>query len=315
MPFFGLRIDTLGQTSPASENRLPDGQHDHHFHLTNASGERRTRYVIALTGVMMVVEIAVGLITRSMALLADGWHMGTHVAALSITVFAYWYARRHADNPRFTFGTGKVGSLGGFASAIFLVVVAAFMAIESTERLFSPLAIRFDEAIVVALIGLAINIVSALLLKNDHEHGHHHDHNLRAAYIHVIADALTSLTAIIALFTGKYLGWVWMDPAMGLVGSLVIARWSYGLLRDTSKVLLDCEASEEVASSMRQVIETDRENRITDLHIWRLGTHHLSAIISIVTPRPRPVDYYKHCLRDIDDLAHVTVEVITERET
>lgn len=286
-------------------------RHDHHYHFPHSSGEQRTRCVIALTGVMMVVEVTAGLITNSMALLADGWHMSTHVAALGLAAFAYGYARRHADDPRFTFGTGKVGTLGGFASAIFLAVVAVFMAVESAERLISPLAISFDEAILVAVIGLVVNLASVLLLKDDHSHSHHHDHNLKAAYIHVLADALTSLTAIVALLTGKYLGWIWMDPIMGMVGSLVIARWSYGLLRDTSKVLLDCEASGEAAAAVCRVIETeDRESRITDLHIWRLGGPHLCAIVSIATPRPRSVGHYKRLLGDIDDLTHVTVEVV-----
>ncbi|KPK26428.1 MAG: cation transporter, partial [Desulfobacterales bacterium SG8_35_2] len=221
-------------------------QHPHSFRLDNPQGERRTWLVIIITVTMMIIEIGAGYLFGSMALLADGWHMGTHAAALSITIFAYSYARRHADNPQYTFSTGKVGVLGGFASAVVLVVIALLMAGESVKRLYSPVSIQFNEAIGVAVAGLAVNLVCAYLLhlKHDHDHhhgSHHHDHNLRAAYLHVLADALTSLLAIFALLTGKHFGWVRMDPVMGLVGAVVITRWSYSLLSDTSKVLLDSE--------------------------------------------------------------------------
>ena len=302
-------------------------QHSHYFHQPYSSAERRTWYVILLTGVMMVVEIAAGLVTNSMALLADGLHMSTHLAALSITVFAYWYARRHADDARFTFGTGKVGTLGGFASAVFLASVALFMVAESIGRLLTPLQIRFDEAIVVACIGLAVNLISAVLLhqhsSHHHHHGQHHhhgdydhhkgnvheDHNLKGAYLHVIADAFTSLTAIVALFAGKLFGWVWMDPVMGIVGSLVIARWSYGLLRSSATILIDGQAHDHAVGHIREAIETDPETRIADLHVWRVGTGHLAVIVSVVTANPRSCDYYKDLLADIHDLSHVTVEV------
>jgi cation diffusion facilitator family transporter len=235
------------------EHTLDRWQHHHTFGTDERKGaERRTWWVIGLTATMMTVEIAAGMIFGSMALLADGWHMGTHAAALGITVFAYVYARRHADNPRYSFGTGKVGALGGFASAVGLAVVALLVFGESVVRVASPVAIRFDEAIAVAVIGLVVNLASAFILRDHHEHGHgagehdehhhdHHDHNLRGAYLHVMADAMTSVLAIVALIAGRQLGWVWMDPAMGIVGSIVIARWSYGLLRDTSGVLLDAE--------------------------------------------------------------------------
>src|SRR5262245_13500969 len=219
-------------------------QHHHSFGTElRTGGERRTRWVIGLTLTMMALEIAAGTAFGSMALLADGWHMGTHAAALGVAAFAYAYARRHAGDSRYSFGTGKVGALGGFASATGLAVAALLIFAESAERLASPVSIRFDEAIAVACLGLAVNVACALLLREDHGEvgfaGHaHHDHNLRGAYLHVLADALTSGLAIAALTAGKLLGWSWMDPIMGLVGSLVIARWSYALLKDTSRVLL-----------------------------------------------------------------------------
>ncbi len=276
-----------------------------------------THRVILLTAVTMVVEVVVGMMTNSMALLADGWHMGTHAAALGITAFAYAYARRHKDDPRYTFGTGKVGVLGGFTSAVVLGVVALLVAIESIQRLYEPLTIRFNEALAVAALGLVVNVVSAWLLK-DHHHEtedlgghvhHHHDHNLRGAYLHVMADALTSVLAIVALIAGKSLGWVWMDPAMGIVGSLLIARWSWGLIRDTGDILLDGAVDPEKIQSIREAIESDTDNCVSDLHIWRVGPHHLAAVISVVTHTPNPPEYYKVLLEGHGELAHVTVEV------
>ena len=303
-------------------------QHEHYFSLDAREGERRTRFVVILTAVMMVVEVAAGLLSGSMALLADGWHMGTHVAALSIAVFAYRYARRHADNPQFSFGTGKVGALGGFASAVALAVVALLMGMESVGRLLSPVVIHFDEAIFVAVIGLAVNLVSAQVLHGGaghHEHGahhhddheddhddhheHHHDHNLRAAYMHVLADALTSVLAIVALVAGKLLGWVWMDAVMGLVGAALISRWSYGLVRETSGILLDESPDEAVLGQIREAIESDRDNQIADLHLWRLGPKDFGAIISLVTHHPRDPQHYKTLLSHVPHLGHLTVEV------
>ena len=297
------------------EHSVPRWQHSHYFHQPYGSGERRTRYVVLLTGVMMVVEVVAGLMTNSMALLADGLHMSTHLAALSITLFAYRYARRHADDDRFTFGTGKVGTLGGFASAVFLASVALFMAAESIGRLFSPLPIQFDEAIVVACIGLFVNLLSAVLLRqHDHHHGDHthlhEDHNLRGAYLHVVADAVTSVAAIIALFTGKLLGWVWMDPLMGVVGSLVIARWSYGLVRSSASILLDGQFHSHAATHIREAVESEPGTRIADLHVWRVGAGHLAVILSVVTDNPRPPEFYKGLLSEVHSLSHVTVEVI-----
>jgi cation diffusion facilitator family transporter len=293
-------------------------QHDHRFHLDHGHGERSTRRVIALTLIMMVVEIGAGWVFGSMALLADGWHMGTHAVALGITAVAYYVARRHADNPRFTFGTGKVGDLGGFASAILLAAVALFMAVESVQRLVSPHLIRFNEAIAVAVVGLMVNVLSAFWLQDrpghDHDHGHadkgHRDSNLRAAYLHVLADALTSVLAIIALLAGKTFGWVWMDPLMGMVGAVIITKWAYGLVMDTGRVLLDRAVHPEFVSRIVQSIEAESDNRVSDIHVWRVGAHSLSVILSVVTHHPRPPEHYKNLLADFEEVEHVTVEVI-----
>jgi cation diffusion facilitator family transporter len=260
----------------------------------------------------MSVEILGGSIFGSMALLADGWHMGTHAAALGITAFAYAYARRHANDPRYTFGTGKVGVLGGFTSAVVLAVIALMMLWVSAKRLVSPVSIRFDEAIAVAFVGLAVNLISAYILgkhPNGHNHTHHHDHNLRAAYLHVLADALTSFLAIIALTAGRFFGWVWLDPVMGIVGALIIGRWSYGLMRDTSKVLLDGEAYSDFTTSIRNTIESDADNIVSDLHLWRIGPNDFAAIITISTHSPRSPGYYKSLLFEYRELRHMTVEV------
>lgn len=292
-------------------------QHNHRFHADHGHGERATRRVIALTLTMMVIEIAAGMAFGSMALLADGWHMGTHAVALGITAMAYYFARRHADNPRFTFGTGKVGELGGFASAAVLVVVAIVMAAESVQRLIAPHPIRFNEAIAVAVVGLIVNVISALMLQDRDDHrpgyehgkGHHHDHNLKAAYLHVLADALTSVLAIVALSAGKAFGWVWMDPAMGIVGAVIITKWAYGLLMDTGRILLDRDVDPGFVSEIVQRIEAESDNRVSDIHVWRVGSGSLSIILSIVTHNPQPPDHYKRLLADFEDIAHVTVEV------
>ena len=298
-------------------HKLHQWQHSHNYNLDDNRGERNTRIVIALTLSMMVIEIAAGYVFGSMALLADGWHMGTHAVALSITAFAYYYARKHSDNPNYSFGTGKVGVLGGFGSAVVLAVIALLMGVESIKRLVSPTAILFNEAIAVAVVGLMVNLVSAFLLQDKHHHAHAHesnkhhphDHNLRAAYLHVLADALTSMLAIIALLTGKAFGWIWMDPIMGIVGALIITKWSYGLLIDTGRILLDRDVNPEAISEIQSKIEADSDNRISDIHIWRVGSHHLSAIISLVTHYPKSPDYYKKLLSDYDEIAHATVEV------
>ena len=294
---------------------LENWQHGHDFAVKNEKGERRTQYVLLLTAVTMVVEIIAGSIYGSMALLADGWHMGTHVAAFMIALFAYGYARKHVDNPAYAFGTGKVNVLGGFASAIALAIVALLMVVESLQRLVDPQLIHFNEAVIVATAGLSINLVSALLLKDDHshhdhhQHEHHHDHNLRAAYLHVITDAMTSVLAIVALIAGKFWGWNWLDPVMGIVGGIIIIRWSFGLLKQTGPILLDASIEEEYQRAIREVIEKDVNHRVSDLHIWKVGANHYAAIIAIVTCNQNTAQHFKALLSKFDRLAHVTIEV------
>jgi len=294
-------------------------RHQHDFGFIHEKGERRTKQVLAITAVTMVVEIIAGSVYGSMALLADGWHMGTHTAAFAITIFAYQYARKHGGSRVFTFGTGKVSVLGGFASAIALAVVALFMGFESVHRFFEASRIQFNQAIFVAVLGLAVNLICAVLLQGRHghhhqkdpdpDHDHHHDLNLRGAYLHVLADALTSVLAIAALTLGKFFGWYWLDPFMGIVGALVITRWSYGLLVETSGILLDKNIGKEVISSIQNKIEVDADNRVADIHVWRLGPRDYAAILSLVTHFPKDPAYYKELLSDFDQLAHITVEV------
>lgn len=302
-------------------------QHDHDFTPLDASNERRTLSVVLLTAGMMGLEITAGAIFGSMALLADGWHMGTHAAALGITLFAYRFARRQAKNPRYTFGAGKISVLGGFTSAVVLQVIAILMGIESIGRLLAPQPIRFGEAIAVAVLGLAVNLVSVRLLgaghhpehskdNPDHDDQDHHeeqrsssDHNLKAAYLHVLADALTSVLAIIALVAGSFLGWIWLDALMGIVGSLVISVWAIGLLRETGHILLDGQASEDLVAKVRALLEADADTRVVDLHIWQVSEHDAAAIISLVTHYPRPVSHYRSLLAELPALAHVTIEV------
>lgn len=295
---------------------LENWQHSHDFVGDRQRAEQSTKTVMWLTAATMVAEIVAGSWFGSMALLADGWHMATHVAAFGITIFAYRYARKHATDPTYTFGTGKVGVLGGFASAVALAVIALVMGIESIVRLFQPTAIEFDEAIIVAALGLIVNLVSAWLLQDSHHHSHHgdrhehdRDHNLQAAYLHVITDALTSVLAIIALFAGKFLGWVWLDAVMGLVGMGVIAKWSYGLVTDTSSILLDGSANKQIKLDIITAIEAELDTRIADLHIWYLGQNCLAATISLVTHTPKSPQHYKQLLGHIPSLAHVIVEV------
>lgn len=297
----------------------------HHHNFLSASHdahERRTRYVVALTAAMMVVEIVAGLWTGSMALLADGVHMATHAGALGVAAFAYWFARRHADNPRFTFGTGKVGDLAGFASALVLAVFAVGIAVESAQRIFSPLTIAYTEAIWIAVLGLLVNLSSAWLLGahdhgHDHGHGsHHHDHhdhahadnNLRSAYFHVLADALTSVLAIAALLAGQYLGWTWMDAAMGLVGAIVIGRWAWTLLRDTAAVLVDAEADSARYLEVREALE-DGDATVGDLHIWRIGPGKYAVIASLIAADPATPERYAERLAVHAEYVHVTVEI------
>lgn len=277
---------------------------------------RRTLWVVALTAVMMVGEIVAGYLTGSMALLADGFHMATHAGALGLAALAYRYAKRHRHDPRFSFGTGKVGDLTGFASALILGLFAIGIAIESTLRLIQPVVVDFASATLVAVIGLAVNIVSALLLMGGHhhhgegEHDHHHgagghDNNLRSAYFHVLADALTSLLAIAALLSGRYLGLSWMDPAMGIVGALVIARWSWSLMRDTAAVLLD-ENDPELARSVRERVE-GLGLRLVDLHVWRVGPGAQAAIVEVEGALSAAA--VRKGLADIASIRHLTVAV------
>src|SRR5262245_56692655 len=292
-----------------------------HIYLGHAHGEheRKLKLVIALTAAMMVIEIAAGLYFGSMALEADGWHMATHAGALSISAAAYVIARRRAADTRFTFGTGQVGDLAGFASAIILSFVALWLMIESVRRLAAPVPISFEESLLVAVVGLAVNLLSAWLLRSDYAHGHsqdghdhhgHTDHNIRSAYMHVVADALTSVLAIVGLAAGLLLGWIWMDAVMGILGAVVIARWSYQLIRDSGAVLLDMTPDPAIAQKIRSILETG-DDRVADLHLWRVGPGHYSAIISLLTHRPERPSHYRERLRVLDNLSHVTIEIDT----
>jgi cation diffusion facilitator family transporter len=304
-----------------------------HSHVFLGAGhernERRTWMVIALCSAMMVAEIVGGLLFGSIALVADGLHMSTHASALLLAALAYSYARRHADDPRFSFGTGKLGDLAGFSSAIVLAMIAILIGYEAVARLFAPVPIHFAEAIPIAVLGLAVNVASALLL-NGGDHHHHHDHshaghdhddddhhshiaahrdnNMRAAVVHVLADAVVSLLVIVGLLLARSFGWLFMDPVAGIVGALVIASWSYGLIRDTGAVLLDMSPDRAMAERVRAAIERDGD-RLADLHLWRLGPGHLGAIVSVVTTKPRDAAHYRRLLGGFHDLSHVTVEV------
>lgn len=299
--------------------------HEHVFlgaaHDENA---RRTRWVVALTAAMMVGEIIAGYATGSMALLADGFHMATHAGALGVAAAAYAYAKRHARSSAFSFGTGKVGDLAGFASALVLGIVAFAIGAESLLRLFEPITVAFAEATWIAVLGLAVNIASAFLLSGGHDHGHHHGHghhhehghhhghggdnNLRSAYVHVLADALTSVLAIAALLAGRYLGWVWMDPVMGIVGAVVIARWSWSLMRDTATILLD-RTDDHVAEEARELIETPGDAQITDLHVWKVGPEAHSAIVTVAARPGIDAAEIRRRLVPVHELQHLTVEV------
>ena len=297
-------------------------QHDHIFGQDKVRpGEHRTLWVIFITATMMVVEIATGLAYGSMALLADGLHMGSHTAALGITTIAYVYTRRCAADSRFCFGTGKVNAFAGYTSAVLLALFALLMAGESINRLFNPVDIAFNQAIVVAILGLIVNGASMLMLgghHHDHDHPHiethhhspgHTDHNLRAAYLHVLADALTSVLAIFALLTGKFLGLNWMDPVMGIVGAILVARWSLGLIRDTSGILLDHQAPSVMLEQTRAAIEGVDDNRIANLHTWSIGPGIYSATLAVVSDSPKPPEYYKSLIPKSLGIVHTIVEV------
>ncbi|MBV8799700.1 MAG: cation transporter [Alphaproteobacteria bacterium] len=287
--------------------------HDHRFlGHGHAQAERRARAAMLLTALFMLLEIAAGAWFRSMALLADGVHMATHVGALGLATAAYWLARRNLGNARFSFGSGKFGDLAAFASAIALGVIALAVAAESIERLIAPVPVEYSSALPIAALGLLVNLASAFLLKDDrHEHVHHaHDHNLRAAYVHVVADAATSLLALGALGAGYLFGIGWLDPAVGIAGAVVIASWSLGLIRDSSMVLLDADIDPSRAQEVRGFIEGEIGARVADLHLWRVGPGHHSLIISLVSPGPITAEEVKARLRQRHpDLSHVTVEV------
>ena len=297
--------------------------HEHVFlGARHARNERRTWLVVGLTVAMMVVEIAGGSIFGSMALLADGWHMATHALAIGIAASAYLFARRYAHDPRFAFGTGKLGELAAFASAIVLAMIALLVAWESFLRLARPVPIAYGEAMAIAAVGLLVNLGSAWLLREDHAHHHHHHHegddhahhhdgadnNLRAAYLHVLADAATSVLAIASLALAWSLDWQWIDPVVGVVGACVIASWSYGLIRDAGAVLLDVVPDQGTASDIRRRLEIDGD-RVSDLHLWQIGPGHRAAVVSIVTDRPQPPSVYKSRLSAVRGLSHVSVEV------
>ena len=310
--------------------------HTHNLHVWRHShtfgqdlkrpGERRTLIVIAVTGTMMAVEIVAGALTGSMALLADGLHMGSHAAALGISALAYIYARRHAHDEDFTLGTGKVNALGGFTGAVLLALFALLMAWESCDRLLNPVDIIVDQALLVAVLGLLVNGASVFILRvddhqgagahpghHDHDsgHAHHHDHNLKSAYLHVLADALTSLLAIVALLSAKYFGFAWMDPAVGIVGAVLVASWSIGLLRTTSGTLLDRQGPESIRDRITDSIEQDGDSKVTDLHLWSIGPDIYSALIAVVAHRPAMPGQYKERIPGNLGLVHVAVEVHT----
>jgi cation diffusion facilitator family transporter len=304
-------------------DNLQHWQHTHTFGQDRKRpGELRTIIVISITAIMMVVEITTGIIFGSMALLADGLHMASHAAALTINAFAYIYARRHAHNTKYSFGTGKVNALGGFTGAVLLAIFALIMAWESVVRIIYPVEIAYNPAIFVAILGLIVNGASVLILGHHHEHHHahnghkhpnheyhhYHDHNLQSAYLHVLADALTSLLAIIALLVAKYIGLIYMDPLMGIVGAILVSRWSLGLLRTTSAVLLDNQGPEHIQLKIIQCIEED-DNQVADLHLWSIGPNIYGAIISVVTRDPQPPEHYKELIPSELGLVHVTVEV------
>lgn len=293
--------------------------HDHVFDDGNPLAERNTRWAVVLTVVMMVAEISSGWLFNSMALLADGWHMSSHALALGLSLAAYSAARRFAKNPRFAFGTWKIEVLGGYTSAIFLVGIAGLMLFQSVERLLEPSPIQYDQAILVAILGLLVNLVCAWLLKDGHhhhhgdeghDHDHHHDLNLRAAYLHVITDALTSLLAIVALFAGKLWGANWLDPVMGIVGAILVTIWAVGLIKSTASVLLDAEMDKPIANRVKErVYSKVSVAEVTDFHLWRVGKKHYACILSLTTNSAVTADSMKELLKDVEELVHVTIEI------
>jgi cation diffusion facilitator family transporter len=298
------------------------GAHDHgiwtrdHVFLGHghSRAETRAKWAAIVTAVFMVVEIVCGLAYHSMALLADGAHMATHVGALGLAAGAYWLARRHSGSGRFTFGSGKFGDLAAFASAIILGLTAIAVAVESVQRMVTPAQVQYGDALLIACIGLVVNLISAVILKDDHSHDHGHSHghdnNMRAAYLHVLADAATSVLAIVALAAGYYFGLGILDPLCGLIGAAVIASWSYGLIRDSAMVLLDADADPKQSDEIRTFLQDELKARIPDLHLWRLGPGHRGLIVSLISPDAISAEAVKATLRSrYPDLSHVTVEV------
>lgn len=301
--------------------------HSHRFDAGNPLAERNNRRAMWLTAAMMVIEIVGGWWFNSMAVLADGWHMSSHTLALGLSVFAYGFARRHAHSDRFTFGTWKIEILGGYTSAILLLGVAALMAFQSIERLLTPSPIHYDQAIAIAIVGLAVNLICAWWLRDQHDHCHGHDHghthpdtnghahhhhdlNLRSAYLHVIADAANSVLAIVALVGGKLWGVAWLDPVMGIVGAVLVTVWAWGLLRDSGRVLLNAEMDAPVVAEVREVIEQGAvPARITDLHVWRVGRGKYACMVSLVTTARVDAAFFRQALGVHDELVHVTIEV------
>ena len=310
------------QTDAAAHPPL-SWQHSHAFDEGNPLAERLTKWVVVLTTVMMVVEIAGGWTFNSMALLADGWHVSSHTLALGLSVIAYAAARRFSGDSRFAFGTWKIEVLGGFSSAILLTLVAALMLYQSVERLASPTTIHYDEAIAIGVVGLLVNLACAWLLRGGHQHehhghghddahghAHHQDLNLRSAYVHVVADAATSVLAIVALFGGKLWGAAWLDPVMGIVGAGLVAVWAYGLMRDSGRVLLDAEMNAPVVQEIRDVIDASPvKATLCDLHVWRVGKGKYACIVSLATTAAVEPDFFKQQLRVHEELVHITVEV------
>jgi cation diffusion facilitator family transporter len=308
------------------EHSIDPFRHDHiYLGEHHERNERKTWAVIALCGAMMVAEIVGGLFFGSMALIADGMHMSTHAGALLIAAWAYTYARRHALDRRFAFGTGKLGELAAYSSALILAMIAILIGYESISRLLNPVHINFDQALPIAGLGLCVNLLSAWLLRDDHAHGHDHSHdephhhheddrghkhdlNMRAAYVHVIADAAVSVLAIVGLLAGREFGLVWMDPVMGIIGACVIANWSWGLIRAAGGVLLDMSSDQGLAAAIKERLEVGAD-RVADLHLWRLGPGHNAVIATLVTGEPQPASTYKSRLAEVASLSHVTIEV------
>lgn len=305
---------------------LEGWSHSHVFDEGNPLAERNTLWAVVLTAVMMVAEIAGGWMFNSMALLADGWHMSSHTVALGLSVLAYGAARRFAHDTRFAFGTWKIEVLGGYTSAVLLVLVAGLMLYQSVERLIAPTPIHYDQAIAIAMVGLLVNLICAWLLKDGHHHdhhnthhdrevhGHHHDLNLRSAYVHVMADAATSVLAILALIGGKFWGASWLDPVMGIIGAGLVAIWAYGLLRDSGRVLLDADMNAPVVAEIKEVIAASPISaHICDLHVWRVGKGKYACILSLVTSDDVEPDYFKRQLSIHEELIHLSVEVNRHR--